>query len=222
MTLPEKKKRAAVVLQELRKLFPVAQTILRSSSELELLIAVILSAQTTDVQVNKVTEKLFIKYSSLEDYVQANASEFERGISSIGLYKGKARNILAMVKVLKEKYGGRVPGSIEALVELPGVGRKTANVVLGFIHGVVEGIAVDTHVTRLAHKWGLTSSTDPKKIEQDLMEILPKREWHDFTLRVIDYGRKYSPARKVGDESDVISVALRKLLNCGEKKNGLV
>lgn len=211
MTLPEKKKRVTVVLRELKKLFPVAETILRSSTELELLIAVMLSAQTTDVQVNKVTEKLFMKYRSLEDYVQANTSEFEKDISSIGLYKGKAKNILAMVKILKEKYGGRVPATMEELVKLPGVGRKTANVVLGFIHGVVEGIAVDTHVTRLARKWGITSSNDPKKIEQDLMEILPKCEWHDFTLRVIDYGREYSPARKVGDESDPISVALKKL-----------
>lgn len=211
MNTQQQKKRAHIVLKELKKLFPIAETILRSSNDVELLIAVMLSAQTTDVQVNKVTPKVFAKYKTLEDYVNADAGEFEQDISSVNFYRAKAKNILAMTKMLHQKHGGQVPSNMEELIELPGVGRKTANVVLGFIYGVVEGIAVDTHVTRLAHKWGLTHSTDPKKIEQDLMLILPKKEWHDFTLRVIDYGRKYSPARKVGDEGDPISVKLKKI-----------
>lgn len=210
MTLRERKNRATQVLKELKKLFPVAETILRSSNDVELLIAVILSAQTTDIQVNKVTEKLFVKYPRLEDYVLANPQEFEKDISSVNFYRAKAKNILGMVKMLQEKYDGKIPASLEELMELPGVGRKTANVVLGFVHGIVNGIAVDTHVTRLARKWGMTSATDPKKIEQDLMKILPREEWHDFTLRVIDYGRKFSPAHKVGDETDPISMALKK------------
>jgi len=209
--MTQNKKKATVVIQELKKLFPEAKTILQYSNNLELLIAVILSAQTTDIQVNKVTEKLFKKYKNLNDYIEADPQEFEKDISSIGLYRGKAKNILAMVKKLKQDFGEKIPSSLEDLMSLPGVGRKTANVVLSVAHGLIEGIAVDTHVTRLAQKFGLTSQTDPKKIEQDLMKILPKEEWRDFTLRMIDYGRKYAPARKVEGKDDPISHALKNL-----------
>lgn len=194
--MDEKKKKAQLVLRELRRFFPEAKTILHYSNNLELLIAVMLSAQTTDIQVNKVTDKLFNKYKNLSDYQNATLKEFEKDISSIGLYRGKAKNILAMVTKLQKDFGGEIPSTLEELMTLPGVGRKTANVVLSVAYGVCEGIAVDTHVTRLAQKFGLTSYSDPKKIEQDLMKILPQNEWRDFTLRMIDYGRKYSPARK--------------------------
>lgn len=207
MNLELKKQKAKRVVLELKRLFPEAKTILHYSSDLELVIAVILSAQTTDIQVNKVTEKLFRKYKSLNAYLKANPQEFEKDISSIGLYKNKAKNILGMVRVLQEKFHGKIPATLSELMELPGVGRKTANVVLSVAHGIVEGIAVDTHVTRLAKKFGLTSHTDPKKIEQDLMQLLPQKEWRDFTLRMIDYGRKYSPASKK-DFSDPISQKL--------------
>ncbi len=213
MLLEKRKKRGQIVVKELKKLFPVAETILYSTNDLEFLIAVRLSAQTTDIQVNKVTKHLFVKYKTLDDYCRADPLEFEHDIASIGLYKTKAKHILAMTKILKEKYKGRIPDTLEELVELPGIGRKTANVVLGSVHGVFSGIAVDTHVTRLAQKWGLTDSSDPKKIEQDLMQILPQKEWHDFTLRVIDYGRKYSPARKVDTLDDPISRCLQTLLS---------
>lgn len=213
--LEKKKKRAKILLQELKKLFPVAETILYSTNDLEFLIAVRLSAQTTDIQVNKVTKHLFVKYKTLDDYCTADPLKFEQDIASIGLYKTKAKHILALVKILKEKYQGRIPDTLEELIALPGIGRKTANVVLGFVHGKVSGIAVDTHVTRLAKKWGLTDSADPKKIEQELMQILPKEEWHDFTLRVIDYGRKYSPARKDDMPTDPLSL---KLLDLDKKR----
>lgn len=209
MNLESKKKKAKIVVQELKKLFPVAKTVLEYSSDLELVIAVILSAQTTDIQVNKVTAKLFQKYKNIHDYIAANPKEFEKDISSIGLYKNKAKNILKMVLMLQENFQGALPDSLEELMELPGVGRKTANVVLSVAHGKEEGIAVDTHVTRLAQKFGLTSNQDPKKIERDLMAILPRKEWRDFTLRMIEYGRKYSPASEKKGE-DPISLKLKK------------
>lgn len=207
MNFEIRKKNAQKVVKELKKLFPEAKTVLQYSSKLELLIAVILSAQTTDVQVNKVTEKLFRKYKNIHDYIAANPKEFEKDISSIGLYRSKAKNILKMVKMLHETFHGVIPDTLELLMQLPGVGRKTANVVLSVAHGKVEGIAVDTHVTRLAQKFGLTSHHDPKKIEQDLTALLPKKEWRDFTLRMIEYGRKYSPA-SCRDFSDPISKKL--------------
>lgn len=209
--------RAQLVVRELKKLFPEAKTILNYSNDLELIIAVILSAQTTDIQVNKVTEKLFKKYKNLNEYIHAHPKEFEKDISSIGLYRGKAKNILSMVKKIEHDFSGKIPSTLEELMTLPGVGRKTANVVLSVAHGLFEGIAVDTHVTRLAQKFGLTSHTDPKKIERDLMKILPKKEWRDFTLRMIEYGRKYAPARKTL-QSDPISEQLQKIFSKKKKQ----
>jgi endonuclease-3 len=155
-----------------------------------------LSAQCTDKQVNKVTEKLFRKYKHLDDYISASQKEFERDIFSTGFYHTKAKHILATAKIIKEKYGGEVPRTMREMVMLPGVGRKTANVAIGNAYGVVEGIAVDTHVRRLSRVLGLTKHTEPEKIERDLMRIVPRSEWLRFTYLLIEYGRKYCVAKR--------------------------
>jgi endonuclease III len=180
---------------ELKKLFPKAEIALRYHSHWELLVAVEMSAQCTDKKVNEVVEKLFKKYPTLEDYVRAKPSEFEKDIKSTGFYKNKTKNILAAAKMVQEIFNGEVPKTMEEILTIPGVARKTANVVLGNAYGVVEGIAVDTHVRRFAIRFNLTDSKDPVKIEQDLMALLPKKEWFAFTYRVIEYGRQIAPAR---------------------------
>jgi len=197
-----RKKRVVKIVQELKKLFPKVEMTLNYSNNWELLVAVILSAQCTDKKVNEVTEKLFKKYKKLDDYTHANLGEFERDIHSTGFYRNKAKNILATAKIIKEKYEGKVPKTMEEMLELPGVARKTANVVLGNAYGVIEGIAVDTHVKRLTRLLGLTDETNPNKIEQDLMQILPKKEWCQFTHRMIHYGREYCPASPKHDHKN--------------------
>ena len=190
------KKRVQIVLDELKKLFPHAKMTLRYGSNWELLVSVILSAQCTDKMVNKVTAKLFRKYGSLDDYIDASQAEFEKDIRSTGFYHNKAKNILATAKIIKERFHGRIPRTMDEMLTLPGVARKTANVVLSNAYGIVEGIAVDTHVRRLTKLWGLTKQDDPVKIEQDLMKLLPKKEWFDFTYRIIEYGRAYCIAKR--------------------------
>lgn len=194
--LLNRKKLASVIIQKLKKLFPDAKIVLKYSNTFELLVAVILSAQCTDKMVNKVTEKLFKKYKMLDDYIKADPKEFEKDIRSTGFFRNKTKNILATAKLIKEKYLGEVPDTMKDLLTLPGVARKTANVVLGNAFGIYEGIAVDTHVRRLSKLYGLTDQDNPDKIEQDLMKIIPKRDWFKFTYLMIDYGRKYCPARK--------------------------
>jgi len=193
--IKERKIRAKKVLKILEKLFPNARIALRYKNNWELLVAVELSAQCTDKMVNKVTEKLFKKYKTLDDYVKANPREFETDIRSTGFYRNKTKNILSAAKIIKKKYNGRVPDEMEELLTIPGVARKTANVVLGNAFGKVEGIAVDTHVKRLAQKLGLTAHSDANKIEKDLMEIFQKKEWFLLTYRLIEYGRHVCPAR---------------------------
>ena len=192
----ERKRRAQKIVDKLKELFPEAVIALQYSNLWELLVAVVLSAQNTDKKVNEVTEELFKKYRTLDDYVNADSKEFERDLASINYYKTKAKNILASAKIMKGQFKGVVPKTMEELRMLPGVGRKSAIVIQGTAYGIVEGIAVDTHVKRLSQKLGLTEKKDPEKIEKDLMEILPKEEWKDFTYRMIDYGRQYCPARK--------------------------
>ena len=205
------KRRAGTVVKILKKLLPHAKISLKFSNNWELLVAVILSAQCTDKKVNEVTERLFKKYPSFKDYMRADRREFEQDIRSTGFYRSKAKNILAASKLVKEKFGGKVTRTIEEILTLPGVARKTANVVLGNAYGVVEGIAVDTHVRRLSKLLGLTSHTDPEKIEKDLMAILPKKEWFDFTYRMIDYGRKYCTARPHDHENCPLNKIKKKL-----------
>ncbi|HAT68417.1 MAG: endonuclease III [Candidatus Yonathbacteria bacterium RIFOXYC2_FULL_47_9] len=196
MPLDIKKEKAKKILTTLKKLFPKAGMMLHYDNNWELLVSVVLSAQCTDKKVNEVTEKLFKKYRTLDDYVQADPREFERDIYSTGFYKNKAKNILAAAKMLKEKFGGKVPHTMEEILTIPGVARKTGNVVLGNAYGVVEGIAVDTHVRRIANILGLTASDNPIIIERDLMALIPKKDWFKTTYLFIEYGRKYCPAKR--------------------------
>lgn len=208
--LEKRKKRARIVRRELKRLFPKAKMALKYSNNWQMYVAVVLSAQTTDKQVNKVTKDLFKKYKNLNGYLNVTLQTFQRDIKSIGFYKNKAKNILSAAKMLKEKFGGRFPKTMEEMLRIPGIGRKTANILLGNMHGISVGIAVDTHVRRLSRLFGLTNHSDPKKIEQDLMQILPKRGWRNFTYRMIEYGRKYSSARKKNKSDDVILNKLKK------------
>lgn len=169
---------------------------LKHSNHWELLVAVELSAQCTDKKVNEVTTKLFRKYKTLDEYVEASPRQFELDIFQTGFYRNKTKNILAAAKMVKERFEGKIPMTMKEILELPGVARKTANVVLGNAHGVVEGIAVDTHVKRMANVWGLSKHHDPVKVEQDLMKIIPRKDWFKATYLLIEYGRNYCPARK--------------------------
>ncbi len=198
-----------VIVRELDRLYPDMPAVpLEYTTPWELLVAVILSAQCTDVMVNKVTRTLFAKYPRLEDYVNANRYEFELDIKPTGFYQNKAKNILATAQIIYTDYGGRIPDSMEELVALPGVGRKTANVVLSVLHNKVEGIVVDTHIKRLAIKFGLTTNTSPEKIEKDLMRLVDKKDWWSFANKLKKYGQDYSPAYKKHDTSDPISQVL--------------
>ncbi len=188
--------RARGIVTALKKLLPKAGMILKYKNNLELLVSVILSAQCTDKKVNEVTEKLFKKYRTLDDYVNVNPRTFEQDIFSTGFYRAKTKNILATAKMLKKDFGGEVPRTMEEILTLPGVARKTANVALGNAYGVVEGIAVDTHVKRIASILGFTKSINPTIIERDLMALIPKKDWFRSTYLFIEYGRKYCPAKK--------------------------
>ncbi|OGI83720.1 endonuclease III [Candidatus Nomurabacteria bacterium RIFCSPLOWO2_01_FULL_36_10b] len=198
----ERQQRWKKLSYALRKLFPLVKTSLNYSNELELLISVILSAQCTDKRVNEVTKKLFKKYKNLNDYVRAQKREFESDIYSTGFYRSKTKNILATARIIKERFHGRVPHTLAELIQLPGVGRKTANVVMNNAFNIVEGIAVDTHVKRFAIRFNLTDYIDPKKIEQDLMKIIPKKEWARAPYYMIQYGRTIAPARRYDTSKD--------------------
>ena len=183
------------ILRVLTRLFPEPKCVLHYKKPFELLVAVILSAQCTDKRVNEVTKTLFKKYRTLDDYVSAKPIEFEKDIYSTGFYRAKAKNILAVAKVIKKDLRGKIPKTMGELIAIPGVGRKTANVVLGELYGTAEGIAVDTHVIRLSRLLGLTKNKDAVKIERDLMKIIPKKDWVRFSHLLILYGREYCPAR---------------------------
>lgn len=207
------------ILKILELTYPKATIALTYGNPWELLVSVILSAQCTDIMVNKVTQKLFSKYPTLEDYCLADIHEFESDIHSTGFYHNKAKHILATAKIVKEKYAGKIPQTMDEILTLPGVARKTANVVLGNAFGVVEGIAVDTHVHRISQRLRLvdlmkiggkklmvferdgkpvidyTKDADPNKIETELMGVIPKRDWFALTYRVIDHGRAVCKAQ---------------------------
>lgn len=207
------------IIQILKKAYPHAKIVLKYDNPWELLVSVVLSAQCTDITVNKVTETLFKKYKTLNDYVGANSKIFEQDIKSTGFYHNKAKNILAAAKLMKEKFGGKVPKTMDELLTIPGVARKTANVVLGNAYGIVSGIAVDTHVLRLSQRLRLVDldkiggkkeitfkkgtkiivdykkDADPVKIERELMASIPKADWFTTTYLLIDHGRAVCKAQ---------------------------
>ena len=188
-------KNTAAFREYLKELFPQPECALEFESPFQLLVATILSAQCTDKQVNKTTPALFAKYPTAKDMAQADLQDIENLIKSIGLYKGKAKNILAASVAICQNFNGNVPDNMDDLTSLAGVGRKTANVVLGNAFGV-PGMVVDTHVKRISNRFGLTKNQDPEKIESDLMKIIPKDEWTDFSHRLVLFGRSLCNARK--------------------------
>ena len=189
------KERAIAILEKLCATYPDAHCELNFSNPLELLVATILSAQCTDKRVNLVTATLFKKYRSAQDYASVSQLELEQEIKSTGFYRAKARNIRSMAQDLVDKHQGQVPNTMEALTGLAGVGRKTANVVLGNAFDVNEGIVVDTHVTRLARRFRFTSKSDPEKIEQDLQRLVPREDWATVSHWLIWHGRRRCYAR---------------------------
>jgi endonuclease-3 len=222
-------KRIGRVLQTLKKTYPTAHIALHFTTPWELLVAVVLAAQCTDIRVNIVTKTLFKKYPTLEDYIRADIKTFERDIRSTGFYHNKAKNIIAAARLIKEKFGGKVPKTMAEMLTLPGVARKTANVVLGNAYSVIEGIAVDTHMIRLSQRLRLVDldriggknvrtftkhgktiidfkkDADPVKIERELMEVIPKTEWLAATYRIVDHGRAVCKAQNPNCAACVLS-----------------
>jgi endonuclease-3 len=193
--MPPAAERMPAILERLEQRFPGAKCALDHQSPLELLVATILSAQCTDARVNIVTRELFRKYRTAADYAAANPARFEKEIQSTGFFRNKTRSILGMAAALVEKHQGRVPDTMEELTALPGVGRKTANVVLGTAFGRNEGVVVDTHVSRISKRLGLSRHSEPEKIERDLMAVVPREEWTMFAHRLIHHGRQICIAR---------------------------
>lgn len=189
------KARIGPIIRRLKQQYPEAQCSLTHRNPLQLLVATILSAQCTDERVNLVTKDLFREYKSAADYANANPERLEEQIKSTGFFRNKAKSILGMANKLVEEHGGKVPRTMEELVALPGVGRKTANVVLGNAFGINEGVVVDTHVKRISNRLGLTKNGDPEKIEQDLMQLVPRAEWTLWPHLLIHHGRAICQAR---------------------------
>jgi endonuclease-3 len=187
--MPKTTSEVKSILKTLHRLYPQARTALRHGDPLELLIATILSAQCTDVRVNEVTKALFKKYRKAQDYLRVPQEELEADIRPTGFFRNKARSIRGACEAVLRDFGGKVPDTMDALLTLPGVGRKTANCVLGNFFGKAEGIVVDTHVLRISGLVGFTGQKDPEKVEQDLTRQVPKEEWIDFSNTLIDHGR---------------------------------
>lgn len=204
------RRRARRVREALAGLYPDAVCSLEHRTPVQLLVATILSAQCTDARVNLVTPALFARFQTAEDFAAADPRELERLIASTGFFRNKARNIIACCRAIVEKHGGQVPGTLEELVQLPGVGRKTANVVLGDAFGV-PGVTVDTHVGRLSRRLGLTTHTDPVKVEFDLMAVVPRPEWTTFSHRLIFHGRQVCSARNPRCDACALSRACPKV-----------
>jgi endonuclease III len=194
--LEDRRKRLSAILPLLKKMYPQAKCSLDYKSPFQLIIATILSAQCTDERVNKVTPALFRKYPSAKALAGADQSELEKDIQSTGFFRNKSKSLRGMAAAIVEKHQGQVPQTMEELTHLPGVGRKTANVVLGNAYAIAEGVVVDTHVARVSARLGLTKHTDPVKIEQDLMQIVPREEWTLFSHLLIHHGREICIARR--------------------------
>ena len=204
-TEAERRARVRKIIARLEKAYPEATCALHHKSALELLVATILSAQSTDARVNMVTPALFAKYKTAQDFASADPRVLEQEIHSTGFFRNKTKSIIGMAQALIERHGGAVPDTMEQLVQLPGVGRKTANVVLGTWFGKNEGIVVDTHVQRLATLLGLTKQRDPVKIERELMTLVPRDKWTWFSHTLILHGRRVCIARRPKCEVCVIS-----------------
>jgi len=190
------KERIVDIIRILRKEYPEARTSLSFATPLQILVATILAAQATDQRVNMITPGLFKKYPTAADFARAERAELEQEIRSTGFFRNKAKNIMGAAKKIVDDFGGEVPDTMEELITLPGVARKTANIVLSSGYHKAEGIAVDTHVRRLAGRLGLSKEHDPNKIERDLLEIVPRRHWLDFNFMLVNHGRKTCQARK--------------------------
>lgn len=189
-------KKMTEIIMRLRQEYPVLKCALNFKDPFQLLVATILSAQSTDIQVNRMTEVLFKKYQTIRNFAEADPEQFRKDVSSVNFYNNKAKNIQATARMVLKLFHGRVPKTMEELIQLPGVARKTANIVLYNAYGITEGIAIDTHVKRLANRLDLTRYEDPVKIEKDLMAIAPKADWGDLTHMLIAHGRAVCLARK--------------------------
>lgn len=189
-------KRIAEIITILRQAYPRSRTALRFESPLQILVATILSAQCTDEKVNQITPALFCKYPTPSDFASAEPKVLEQEIRPTGFFRNKTKSIIGASKKIVEDFGGKVPDNMEDLISLPGVARKTANIVLSSSFRKAEGIAVDTHVRRLSQRLGLSKERDPDKIERDLMEIVPKEDWLDFNYMLVNHGRAVCPSRK--------------------------
>jgi endonuclease III len=212
-TTSRKRERLELLLQALKRAYPDAHCELNFSNPLELLVATILSAQCTDKLVNRVTPVLFQQYRSAADYAAAPIADLEQAIRQLGFFRNKARSIQGCCRALVERHQGRVPNTMDALVQLDGVGRKTANVVLGNAFNLSEGIVVDTHVTRLSNRLGLTRHTDAVKIEQDLLPLVPRADWTLFSHLLIWHGRRRCAARN----PDCLDCEIRQLCPSADK-----
>lgn len=188
--------RVPQIIKILRRAYPESRTALHFRNPLQILVATILSAQCTDERVNMITPALFKKYRIAADYARADQAELEREIRSAGFFRNKARNIINAARKIVDDFNGKVPDTMESLVSLPGVARKTANIVLSSGYGKAEGIAVDTHVRRLSERLGLSAENDPEKIERDLLRIVPRKDWLDFNYLLVNHGRAVCQAKK--------------------------
>ena len=222
-TKSQRKERTEEIIKLLKRAHPDAHCALNHSNAFELLIATILSAQCTDERVNIVTADLFRKYRRPEDYLKVPATELQQDIRTTGFFRNKTKSIQGACKVLTEEFGGRVPQTMEELLTLPGVARKTANVVLGVAYEIAAGIVVDTHVSRLSQRLGLTKKKDPGKIEQELMELVPRKDWIIFSHLLIFHGRRVCKARRpLCEECKVERLCPSSLLKAKSQPKGAV
>lgn len=199
-----------IINKELKKLYPKIKIALNFSNIWELLVATIMSAQTTDKKVNEITFRLFQKYRNIDDYAKAKLSDFEKEIYGVNYHKTKAKAIIQNAKTIKEKFNAKVPKTMAELLTLKNIARKSANIILSIGFDINVGFAVDTHVIRLANLYGLTKEKDPKKIEIDLLKIIPEKERKEFQLRIVQYGRDYCPAKKHKHELCPLNLVLIK------------
>ena len=216
---PQQKKsrieRLSKLNKELKKMFPDAKLALKHKNEWQLLVAVQLSAQSTDKKVNEIIPSVFKKYKTVKDFANSDLKELQESINSVLYYRNKGKNIQAAAKKVLKDYDGKLPKTMEEMLTIPGVARKTANVLLGTLFDIYEGIVVDTHMIRFSRRFGLTDYKDAVKIERDLIEILPKKEWYQFSYRVVDYGRMYGNPRGQKDlhEKDPLIKIYKKAKN---------